>query len=305
MNTANTAKDNTEIVEQAIHHAHLRTLNPAKRYLDGVTSLPPSPILVTKLLTLFRNPGHDLDQVVQLIGYEPSLTAQLLRTCNSACFAGEEPTGDIFDAITRIGLYQIYCLVVAIYGAKAKSMPGADRGVDVKELWRHSVAVAVAASVVAEAAGQAKVEAFTGGLLHDIGKLVLASTEGEAYARIIERARDEEVSLIALERGTFVIDHAELGGELMRRWDLPPDIVATVRYHHDVAAAPPFERLTATVHIGDLISHQLCAQDLVSRHVLTPSAVALDVLQISHDALPRLLAKTESEMENVKAMLEI
>ena len=62
----------------------LRTLDPAKRYLDSVTSLPPAPILVAELLTLFRDPDRDVDKVVQLITYEPSLTAQILRTCNSA-----------------------------------------------------------------------------------------------------------------------------------------------------------------------------------------------------------------------------
>ena len=293
MNSGTTAKDYTEIVERAIHQARLRTLNPAKRYLDGVTSLPPAPMLLTKLLALFRDQDHDIDQVVQLIGYEPSLTAQLLRTCNSACFAGEQPTADIFDAVTRIGLYQVYCLVVAIYGAKAKA------------LWRHSVAVAVSASVVADHAGQNKAEAFTAGLLHDIGKLVLASTEREAYARLIERAKKEGVLLGALERGSFVIDHAELGGELMRRWDLPPHIVAAVRYHHEIAAAPPFEQLTAAVQVGDMLSHQLLSEDLGSSDVLTPSTVALDILQLSLDDLPRMLAKTQAEMEKVKGMLEI
>lgn len=305
MNSGTNAKDYTEIVERAIHQARLRTLNPAKRYLDGVTSLPPAPMLLTKLLALFRDQDHDIDQVVQLIGYEPSLTAQLLRTCNSACFAGEQPTADIFDAVTRIGLYQVYCLVVAIYGAKAKSMPGADKGVDVKALWRHSVAVAVSASVVADHAGQNKAEAFTAGLLHDIGKLVLASTEREAYARLIERAKREGVLLSALERGSFVIDHAELGGELMRRWDLPPHIVAAVRYHHEIAAVPPFEQPTAAVQVGDMLSHQLLSEDLGSSDVLTPSTVALDILQLSLDDLPRMLAKTQAEMEKVKGMLEI
>jgi HD-like signal output (HDOD) protein len=108
-----------------------------------------------------------------------------------------------------------------------------------------------------------------------------------------------------LERGSFVIDHAELGGELMRRWDLPPHIVAAVRYHHEIAAAPPFEQLTAAVQVGDMLSHQLLSEDLGSSDVLTPSTVALDILQLSLDDLPRMLAKTQAEMEKVKGMLEI
>ncbi len=305
MNSATTTKDYMNVVDRGIHQSRLRALNPAKHYLDGVTSLPPAPMLVTKLLTLFRDENHDIDQVVELISCDPSLTAQLFRTCNSACFAGEQPTGDIFDAVIRIGLYQVYCLVMAIYGAKANSMPGAEKGVDVKALWRHSVAAAVSASLVADEAGQNKAEAFTAGLLHDIGKLVLAATEREAYASVIERANAGGVCLSELERGAFVIDHAELGGELMRRWELTPEIVAAVRYHHEIESAAPYQQLTAAVQIGDVISHQLFDEDLANRDLLASSVLALDILQLSLDDLPRLLANTQAEMEKVKGMLEI
>ena len=305
MNSPKPTKDFRDAVTQKIHQERLRVLNPAKRYLDGVTSLPPAPMLVTELLTLFQGPDRDVDQVVQLISYEPSLTAQILRTCKNVCFAGEQPPGDIFEAVSRVGFYQVYCLVVSHFGAKTKSMEGADKGVNVDELWRHSVAVAVAASVVAEEAGQTKAVAFTAGLLHDIGKLVFASAERESYAKLIQKAKDQGVLLSALERSALVIDHAELGGELMQRWELPPDIVATVRYHHQLEAAPPFEKLTAAVQVGDMIAHQLFAEDLANTDCLTPSTAALDILRLSPDDLPGLLAKTQAEMEKVKGMLEI
>ena len=94
-----------------------------------------------------------------------------------------------------MGFYQVYCLVVSLFGARTKSMEGAGKGVNVDELWRHSVAVAVSASVVAEESGQTRAVAFTAGLLHDIGKLVLASAERESYARLIQRAKDEGAAL--------------------------------------------------------------------------------------------------------------
>ena len=191
MNSANPTTQTAWKPSHKIDQERQLIFNPAERYLNDVANLPPAPTLVTELLTLFRDPNHDVDQVVKLISYEPSLTAQILRTCNSAYFAGEQPPGDIFEAVSRIGFYQVYCLVVSIFGAKARSMEGADEGVNVEELWRHSVAAAVSASVVAEEAGQAKAVAFTAGLLHDIGKLVLASVEREAYARLLQRANNK------------------------------------------------------------------------------------------------------------------
>jgi putative nucleotidyltransferase with HDIG domain len=279
--------------------------NSAKRYLDGLSSLPPAPMLVTKLLTLFRDPDCDIDQVVQLISFEPSITAHILRICNSAYAAGEQPPSDIFEAVSRVGFYQIYTLVVSLYGAKTKSIPGASRGLNVEDLWRHSVAVAVATSAVAEKVGQPKAVAFTAGLLHDIGKLVLASAEREKYASLSKRACDDGVLLTTLERSSFAIDHAELGGELMQRWDLPPDIVASVRYHHDLDCAPPYDQLTAAVQVGDMLAHNIFAEDLAHTDLLIPSTAGLHTLKIASPEIPRLLTKAKAEMEKVKGMLSL
>jgi putative nucleotidyltransferase with HDIG domain len=305
MNPATPINEIQELDRQKRQQERLRVINPAGRYLDGVTSLPPAPTLVTELLTLFRDPDRDVDKVVQLISYEPSLTAQILRTCRSTFYAGEQPPGDIFEAVTRVGFYQVYCLVVSLFGAKTKAMAGADKGVNVDQLWRHSVAVAVAASIVAEEAGQTRAVAFTAGLLHDIGKLVLASKEKETYAKLIQRSKKERVLLTELERSVWLLDHAELGGELMGRWRLPPEIVAAVRYHHELGAAAPFEQLTAAVQIGDMLAHQLFAEDLAETDVLAPSTAALQILHLRPEDLPGLQAKAQSEMEKVKDLLEI
>jgi putative nucleotidyltransferase with HDIG domain len=305
MNITKPIDGGPEIKEETIVTGREGSVSPAKNYLDGVATLPPAPMLVTDLLALFRQPDYDIDQVVQLISYEPSLTAQILRTCNSVCFAGDEPPGDIFEAVSRIGFYQVYCLVVSMFGARTRSMEGASQGVNVVESWRHSVIVAVSASVVAEAAGLAKPVAFTAGLLHDIGKLVLASAEREDYAGLIERARNEKVSLRSMERAVLGVDHAELGGELMRRWKLPPDVVAAVCYHHELEAAPPYEQLAAAVQIGDAIGHKLFTEESAATDVLASSAAALVVLQINPSEFPTLVATTQAEMEKVKGMLEI
>jgi putative nucleotidyltransferase with HDIG domain len=305
MNSGETTADDLDVGARKIGRSRVCIVDPAKRYLDGVASLPPAPTLVTELLTLFREPDRDVDQVVQLIRYEPALTAQILRMCNSAYFASEQPPGDIFEAVSRLGFYQVYCLVVSIFGARTKAMEGADKGVNVEELWRHSVAVAVSASVVEEEAGQAKAAAFTAGLLHDIGKLVLASVEREPYAGLIQKAKDQGVLLGTLERCALGTDHAALGGELMSRWNLPPDVVAAVRHHHHLEASPPYEQLTAAVQVGNMIAHQLFTEELANISPLKSSTAALDVLLLSPDDVPHLLAKTQAEMEKVKGMLEI
>jgi putative nucleotidyltransferase with HDIG domain len=305
MNTATPSKDLLEVLQRRMHQERQLILNPAKQYLDDVAGLPPAPILVTELLTLFQDPNRDIDQVIQLISYEPALTAQILRTCNSVYFGGDQPPEDIFEAVSKVGFYQVYCMVVSLFASKTKSMEGADKALNVDQLWRHSVAVAVSASVVAEETGQTRELGFTAGLLHDIGKLVLASAERGRYAALIQRAKDEGASVRALERSSFAIDHAELGGELMDRWKLPQEVVAAVRHHHDLDPAPPHEQRVASVHIGNIIAHQLLPEDLANTDFVIPSTAALGILQLTSDDLPRLFYKAQAEMEKVKGMLEI
>jgi putative nucleotidyltransferase with HDIG domain len=305
MSVANPSKDALDAVMRKVHAAQPTPVSAADRYLNDVASLPPAPMLVTELLKLFQEPDRDIDQVVQLISYEPALTAQILRTCNSVYFAGDEPPNDIFEAVSRIGFYQVYCLVVSIFGAKTRNIKGAGEGINVDELWRHSVAVAVSAGVVAEHIGQPKAAAFTAGLLHDIGKLVLASAERRPYAQLIQRAKDQRLVLSVLERSVLGTDHAELGGELMRRWKLPPDVVVGVRHHHALESAPPYRQLTAAVQVGDMFAHQLFSEDLANTDLMSSSSGALEALSLRAEDIPRLLAKAESEMGKVKGMLEI
>lgn len=305
MSVASTSKEALDAVMRKVQDSQASSVSVADRYLSNVASLPPAPMLVTELLKLFQEPDRDIDQVVKLISYEPALTAQILRTCNSVYFAGDEPPSDIFEAVSRIGFYQVYCLVVSIFGAKTKSMKGAGEGINVDELWRHSVAVAVSAGVVADHVGQQKATAFTAGLLHDIGKLVLAAAERRPYALLIQQAKQQGRGLSLVERSVLGTDHAELGGELMRRWKLPPDVVVGVRHHHALEGAPPYRQLTAAVQVGDMFAHQLFSEDLSETDLGSASTGALEALSLGDDDIPRLLAKAEAEMGKVKGMLEI
>lgn len=91
----------------------------------------------------------------------------------------------------------------------------------------------------------------------------------------------------------------------MRRWKLPPAIVAAVTHHHNFEAAPPYEHLTAIVQVGEMIGVQLLDGDLANAGLLTEPSAALDTLQLTTADFPRLVAKAQTEMEKVQFMLGI
>ena len=269
-----------------------------------MTQLPPAPTLLIELLGLFKEPDRDVDKVVELVSLEPSITAEVLRRCNSAFMGGGEPAGDMFEAVSRIGFYEVYTVVAAMFGASARAIPGAADAVDVSNLWRHSVTAAVAASVISDHTGEANGPAFTAGLLHDIGKLIFASVERAQYGQLIESSSAGCVSLIGAERGAYGTDHAEIGGRLLAKWNLPPEVCAAIEFHHSptTPAADPFQRSAATVCLGDWIAHHLNEPQasLAPEH-----GGLLDVLEIKRDDLNLLFGKTSKGLERVQGLLDM
>ena len=264
------------------------------RYLDSVSNLPPAPATAVELLSLFKDPDRDLDQIVRVITCDPSLTAEILRRCNSAFFAVEQPVENITEALTRLGFYEVYCTVVAVLARSATSLPGAQEGIDVEQLWQHLVTTAIAASELAEAIGEAKEVAFTSGLLHDIGKLVLASGERLSYFRLQQDSSGFGTTLLQSEEAAFGVNHANLGGCLLARWKLPPNISTAVFFHHDLQTAHFFERLAAIVRLG-------CNPDAVSgdpSYVPTVQSLNLDPQDISS-----IVAKTEIALERAEGLI--
>ncbi len=279
-------------------------MDKVDQYIESVTQLPPAPTLLVELLGLFKDPDRDVDRVVELVSLDPSITAEILRRCNSAFLGGAEPASDMFEAVSRLGFYEVYTVVAGMFGASTRAIPGAADAVDVSNLWRHSVISAVAASVVAEEVGESTGAAFTSGLLHDIGKLILASVERARYGQLISSSTAASISLAGAERGAYGADHAEIGGRLLTRWNLPPEVCSAIQFHHSptAEAAAPFQRPAAAICLGDWIAHHLNDPEpsLIPEH-----GILLSPLELKGDSIKPIFARTHKGLERVKGLLDM
>lgn len=274
--------------------------------IDRVPNLPPSPTVATELLGLFKDPDRDIDRVVHLIGHDPSLTAEVLKRCNSAAFGGGGRPSDVFEAVTKLGFYEVYCLVVSVVGSRAMAMGRNAAGLDVSKLWKHSVITAVAAAAVAEHCDQEEPVAFTTGLLHDVGKLIYAAGEPEKYGPAIRASQMTGKSLAECEMAVFGRTHAAVGARLLSRWVLPPAIIVSVLNHHgNPAAAGPFEKLAACVHLGNLLAHTKVGEPPPEAELPLRAAGALKSLQLRPDALPRIVATIDKGMKRAESLLQL
>lgn len=276
------------------------------QYLDRVKHLPPAPLVAVQLLDLFSDPDRDIDRIVELVSNDPALTAETLKRCNGSHFRGAEPAADMFEAVSRLGLYEIYCVVVALIASRTMTLVRAKYSWDSTQLWRHTVTTAVIASILAKRVQVAEATAFTAGLLHDIGKLIFVSVEGVAYAEG-RRTAGYFGSVPALaEESAMGFSHAVLGARLLSRWGLPENVCLAVEWHHQSpAAATQYQRLKATVNFANCLAHQMIDGPAHAPAAAEASPEAMALVELAAKDIPSVIQEINQALERAQGLLRI
>lgn len=273
-------------------------------YINKVKSLPPAPRILPELLSLLRKDDVDSSRIVQLISFDPAITASVLRLCNSAYFAGSTPADDLQEAVTRLGFQQVYQLVAAVSGARMLSPAQKGYGINTGELWQHSVTAAVAAQNLARNKGDDDSLAFTATLLHDIGKIVLAQALEHIYGKLVEDSQSQQAALIETEKRLLGVQHAEIGGRLLARWNFPAPLVSAVWFHHQPGAADD-KKLAAYVYLGNMIAYFMGFGYGHHAFALRGRAEALDILGLKPEDLPEAMIQTFDKLQMVETLVKV
>jgi len=209
------------------------------------------PDSVSALMDIIDDPMVDADKLMPIIERDPGLTAGLLKLCNSSLYNLKRIICTPREALVMVGniAFARLCFTLSLEPMLHRKLPGYQ--LDLDTLWHHSLSTAYGASFLVGVAGlpEQRDRAFTAGLLHDIGKLVL----DQALAQGLPLT-DAELSTDAERRRTGH-DHAEAGAALLENWNLPEPLVTAVRWHHDPDNAGEFRRLAWAVGTADKVSH--------------------------------------------------
>jgi putative nucleotidyltransferase with HDIG domain len=218
--------------------------------IDAFPSIPGSAVKLLELLENDDAPVKDIEDVLRL---DPGMTANVLKLTNSAYFGLPTKVGSVKRAVMLLGMNKIKQLVMA--SCVGAVMDGPIPGYDLPagELWRHSIAVSVAAEGLSrELKLKGTEDIFTAALVHDVGKLILGQFIQEDLAAI-DAAVGSDVSFEIAEKQVLGTDHAEIGARILSHWSLPDDLVHAVRWHHDPDAAVEQNRTTDIVHVANVL----------------------------------------------------
>ena len=248
--------------------------------------LPPAFQIVPRLLLLLDNSEDgNSEDVADLIRVDPGLTADVLRVCNSAHFSGSFRAETLTEAVMRLGLSEIYRTVMSVITSPVMSSLSSGFGREETNLWNHSLAVATGAQILAQDKNIQVELAFTTGLLHDLGKVVICHALNGEYSRLLQDAEQNSKQISALEKDLFGMDHAEVGARLLNRWNFSANIVAAVRHHHNPLVSPDQKELAAVIHVANLMAFHINQGSGHVGYVPYFNSESLELLGMSREAL--------------------
>jgi putative nucleotidyltransferase with HDIG domain len=226
-----------------------------KDIVEQIDLLEPVPPIAAQIMTLAQDPNSSMSKIADLICNDPALTANLLRTCNSAYFGLSRQVDSVRDAITLIGLDYIVQLVLLNSLSANFIKEPVGYGLGEGELWRHAVSSAHVAGILADRFGnsQHKHLIYTAALVKDIGKLILGRFVAFSFEQINILVQSHGYSFNDAEQEVIGMNHEELGALVGQKWHFPPKLIYIIRHHHlsDESARQDLD--TSLVYMADII----------------------------------------------------
>ena len=223
------------------------------RVMLEVEAFPGMPVTAAKLLPLLDNSDSSAADIESILKYDPGLSANILKLTNSAYFGIPTRVSSVKQAIVLLGWKRLVQLVTTICMSPLmkKSVPGYD--LRSGELWRHSIAVSVAAEILVKALNIRNAdEVFTAALLHDVGKLILGNFVKNDLEQI-ETMVAKGITLDVAESMVLGTNHAEVGGQILHKWSFPAELVNAVQWHHDPESCENGCVLSDIVHVANTL----------------------------------------------------
>ncbi|HJV93367.1 MAG TPA: HDOD domain-containing protein [Azonexus sp.] len=274
-----------------------------ERVVARLKQLPALPTAIAELLATFGNEEVDVGSIARKIALDQALTARVLRVANSSFYGLQHKVGTINEAVVVLGFRAVRSMVLAV-GINGAFRGDHCPGFDTRSYLRHGVAVGVTSRLLAPLTGHNPELAFTGGLLHDIGALVLAANFPEPYAAVLAHRKQQDCFLVVAERAILGMDHGEVGGLLADTWRFPLALRQALAEHHAPGSVEPGS-LAELIHIADAVAHALGHSGTDSEMVMPVDGTAWRRLGLDAEKIRRGLPQVVAGIEEADQALSV
>ncbi|MBF0573060.1 MAG: HDOD domain-containing protein [Desulfamplus sp.] len=274
--------------------------------IKDIKNLRPVPAIANQIVDMVDSPSVSMNDIAQIIQYDPAVTASLLRTCNSAYFGLSNPVESVKDAVAILGIDKV--VELALLNASAKTLNKSWKGYGLHEgaMWKHAVSSALIAKDIAKKLAHGSSNTiFTAALLKDIGKTVLDKFIQISSDKIQNLIEQDGYSFIEAEKKIIGTDHAEIGAMIAKIWKFSPKMVNIIRHHHapdgtidtgiDVAIVYLADCICMMMGVGigsDGLSYRF-HDDIIRELSITPNDIA------------KIIADFTINMQKVEALLRV
>jgi len=233
---------------------HLEQLDALTQILvHEVETLPQFPENIVTLQRLLADPNHEINDIAREISVDPSMTADLLKLVNSAQFMLPKRVDNIVEAVKLVGTKGVRNL---LYSYGTQKVLG-EKYSEMRSMWNHAYRAAFYAYILAKSFKRKKElldDVYVGGILHDLGQIVIASLHPDLLDRITRVSIEKGIPAKLLEDFSVGLNHAEVGALIAKKWNFPEQLISAIRYHHQPMQAPPAHRdIVYAVYMANVI----------------------------------------------------
>ena len=222
--------------------------------ISRVDRFPPLPAVAERVLEITADPESSSRELMEVVNADQSLTIMVLKMANSPFFGLSRNVDSLDHALTLLGFTEIRNMVLgrAIF-ASFKNM-GRSGMLEMRQFWQHAFVCGLAARIIGAELEWHGHDFFLAGLIHDIGKLVLAMTFPDEFSKAVDAAGPVTQTSFEAEKDIFGVSHDEVGMMLLKRWMFPKSLIVAVGYHHRPRETNVESRFARVIHAADILS---------------------------------------------------
>lgn len=273
--------------------------------LGNIADLPTLPTVVMQINSMASDPQTNAADIGKVISNDASLSSKILKLVNSAYYGFPRKINSVTKAIVLLGFNKVKNIAISASVVDAFKSTGKLDGFDFYDFWEHSLATAIAAECVArECMPEVIDDAFVGGLLHDLGKVVMVNHTPETVA-VFQKARENKCTFAEASKEVLDFDQAKVGSLLAEHWNFPETLVRTIRYWPYPQRTRQTTEVISCVHVANIVSSAMGSEAPGDYSMPVVNQEAWELLKLNEEVLAKIMRDAITGLDNASAFLEL